>query len=147
MYKLWIATYKEFLLLRRDVGGLVILFLMPLVLVITVTLIQNSSFVRDDNVKVPILLIDNDKDELSATIIKSLTDANTFEIFTEVNDNKIDEEQANELVLKGKYKMAIIIPKGLTHSLSSKVTQNVNEILSEMGVDDDIAMASDEIET
>ena len=80
MYKLWIATYKEFLLLRRDVGGLVILFLMPLVLVITVTLIQNSSFVRDDNVKVPILLIDNDEDELSATIIKSLTSANTFEI-------------------------------------------------------------------
>ena len=147
MYKLWIATYKEFLLLRRDIGGLVILFLMPLVLVITVTLIQNSSFVRDDNVKVPILLIDNDKDELSATIINSLTAANTFEIFTEVNDRKIDEEQANELVLKGKYKMAIIIPKGLTHSLSAKVTQNVNKILSEMGVDDDLAMASDEIET
>ena len=147
MYKLWIATYKEFLLLRRDVGGLVILFLMPLVLVITVTLIQNSSFVKDDNVKVPILLIDNDEGELSATIIKSLTDANTFEIFTEVNENKIDEEQANELVLKGKYKMAIIIPKGLTENLSAKVNQNVNKILSEMGVDEDIAMASKEIET
>ena len=58
MYKLGIAIYKEFLLLKRDIGGLVILFLMPLVLVITVTLIQNSSFVKDDNVKVPIILID-----------------------------------------------------------------------------------------
>ena len=83
MYKLWIATYKEFLLLKRDVGGLIILFLMPLVLVITVTLIQNSSFVKDDNLKIPILLIDNDKDELSESIIENLVQANTFDIFTD----------------------------------------------------------------
>jgi hypothetical protein len=39
MYKLWMSVYKEFLLLKRDFGGLIILFVMPLVLIITITLI------------------------------------------------------------------------------------------------------------
>jgi ABC-2 type transport system permease protein len=137
MYKLWIAIVKEFLLIKRDVGGLVILFLMPLVLVITVTLIQNSSFVKDDNVKVPIILIDLDDDELSSSIISSLKEANTFEIFEDINGQQIDEEQANKLVLKGKYKMAIIIPKGLTANLNAKVSQNVNKILNEFGIENE----------
>jgi ABC-2 type transport system permease protein len=137
MYKLWIAIVKEFLLLKRDVGGLIILFLMPLVLVITVTLIQNSSFVKDDNLKVPILVIDHDKDELSESIIQNLVRANTFDIFTDLNGEPINEDQANDLVLKGKYKMALIIPKGLTANLNKKVAQNVNKILNEMGVEDE----------
>ena len=145
MYKLWIATYKEILLLKRDIGGLVILFVMPLVLVITVTLIQNSSFVKDDNVKVPIILIDNDEDTISESIISTLNKANTFEIFSHVNDKKIDEIKANELVLKGKYKMAIIIPKDLTSNLNSKVSQNVYKILSELGMEDDVEYINEEI--
>ena len=145
MYKLWIATYKEILLLKRDIGGLVILFVMPLVLVITVTLIQNSSFVKDDNVKVPIILIDNDEDTISESIISTLNKANTFEIFSHVNDKKIDEIKANELVLKGKYKMAIIIPKDLTSNLNSKVSQNVDKILSELGMEDDVEYINEEI--
>ncbi len=147
MYKLWIAIYKEFLLLKRDVAGLVILFLMPLVLVITVTLIQNSSFVKDDNVKVPIILIDLDKDELASSIISSLKEANTFEIFKDINGVQIDEEQANELVLKGKYKMAIIIPKGLTANLNAKVSANVGKILSEFGIEDVEAQVDNDAET
>ena len=147
MYKLWIATYKEFLLLKRDVGGLIILFLMPLVLVITVTLIQNSSFVKDDNLKVPILLIDHDKDELSESIIENLVQANTFDIFTDLNGEPINEDQANDLVLRGKYKMALIIPKGLTTNLNKKVAQNVNKILNEMGVEDEKDLDHEIIET
>ena len=147
MYKLGIAVVKEFLLLKRDIGGLVILFLMPLVLVITVTLIQNSSFVKDDNVKVPILLIDLDNDELSSSIISSLNETNTFEIFEDINGQQIEEEQANELVLKGKYKMAIIIPKGLSANLNAKVSYNVNKILNELGIDDEEGEVIKELET
>ena len=56
MYKLWASIHKEFLLLIRDVGGLTILFVMPLVLVITITLIQDSSFKSVQQTKIPILI-------------------------------------------------------------------------------------------
>lgn len=136
MYKLRIATYKEFLLLKRDLGGLVVLFLMPLVLLITVTLIQNSSFVNADHVKIPILVVDHDADELSHRIISSLEETNNFEIISKINEKLIDENQANDLVLKGKYKMAIIIPENLTANLNAKVSRNVNRILSEISMEE-----------
>ena len=44
MHKLLASTYKEFLLLTRDIGGIAILFIMPLVLIVTITLIQDSTF-------------------------------------------------------------------------------------------------------
>ncbi len=135
MYKLWEATYKEMLLLRRDFGGLVILFLMPLVLVITVTLIQDSSFKKINDAKIPILFINNDGGELSISILNNLTDSNSFEILSEINSIKVTEKEANDLVLKGKYKLAIIIPEKLTYNLNEKITQNVSSILSEFGIE------------
>ncbi len=137
MYKLWIATYKEMLLLKRDLGGLAILFIMPLVLVITVTLIQDSSFGGNKNVTFPIILIDNDLDEISASIIASLNENDSFEIVTKIDGTPIDETQANELVLKGKYQLAIIIPENLTTNLNTKISQNVAGILEELGVEDE----------
>ena len=58
LYKLYMSVKKEILLLRRDLGGLITLFFMPLILIIAVTLIQDSSFRRIGNDKIPILLVD-----------------------------------------------------------------------------------------
>ena len=69
MYKLWRSTYKEYLLLKRDFGGLIILFVMPLVLVIAVTLIQESTTQQIFSSKTKVLLIDKDKNEVSKSII------------------------------------------------------------------------------
>jgi len=50
------SVYKEFLLLKRDMGGVVTLFLMPLVLIIAVTLIQDqdSTYKKGNNAKIQI---------------------------------------------------------------------------------------------
>ena len=135
MYKLLNATYKEFLLLKRDIGGLVILFLMPLVLIITVTLIQDNTFKRINDTKIPILFIDNDKAELSTSILTGLMETNSFEIVTKIGGKSIDEAEANKQVLKGKFKLAIIIPEELTSNLKKKISQNVENILSEFGLE------------
>ena len=58
--KLFMSVYKEFLILKRDIGGVIILFVMPLVLIITVTLIQDTTFKKVNDAKIPILLVDND---------------------------------------------------------------------------------------
>ena len=147
MHKLWQSTYKEFLLLKRDIGGLVILFVMPLILVITVTLIQESTSQHIFNSKIKILLIDNDIDELSKTIISNLNDSNSFEIVTKIDEKQITEEQVNDLILSSKYKLAIIIPQDLTKNLSTKVSQNVSKILEEFEISENVAVENVEIET
>ncbi len=147
MYKLWRSTYKEFLLLKRDIGGLVILFIMPLILVVTVTLIQESTSSQIFNSKIKILLIDNDTNALSKSIISNLKDSNSFEIVTKIDGKQITESQVNDLILSSEYKLAIIIPKDLTKNLRVKVSLNVSKILEEFEITEDDAVELDEIDT
>ena len=126
------STYKEFLLLTRDIGGIAILFVMPLVLIITITIIQDGTFKTVSDMKIPILLVDNDKGVISKSITDELEASNAFEVL-----QKNNEEDAKTLVFKGDYQLAIIIPENLSSDLEKKVNQNVEEILAEFGYEED----------
>lgn len=134
MYKLWMSVYKEFLLLKRDFGGLIILFVMPLVLIITITLIQDSTFRSVTESKIPVVLIDNDKGEISKSVIENLNKSGQFEIVSSLDGKKLTETTAKEAVFKGKFQLAIIIPENLSKDLQLKVNQNVDRIISNFGI-------------
>lgn len=131
MHKLWASTYKEALLLTRDIGGLAILFIMPLILVITVTLIQDSTFRSINDTKIPILWVDQDQNKVSKSIYGGLEESNAFTII-----DKTSEEEARELVFGGKYQLAIVIPSNLTTELEQKVNRNVDGLLSKFGLEE-----------
>ncbi len=135
------SVYKEFLLLKRDIGGVVILFIMPLVLIITVTLIQDSTFKTVSDAKIPILLVDNDKGNVSKTVFDNLQKSNIFTVVTKINDEQLTESSAKEAVFKGKYQLAIIIPEKLSADLQSKIDQNVEKITASLGMSDTLAKA------
>ncbi|EKT4549695.1 putative ABC-type transport system, permease component [Flavobacterium psychrophilum] len=141
IYKLFMSVYKEFLLLKRDLGGVVILFIMPLVLIITVTLIQDSTFKTVSDAKIPILLVDNDKGNVSKTVFDNLQKSNIFTVVTKINDEQLTESSAKEAVFKGKYQLAIIIPEKLSADLQSKIDQNVEKITASLGMTDTLAKA------
>jgi ABC-2 type transport system permease protein len=134
MYKLLMSVYKEFLLLKRDFGGLIILFVMPLVLIITITLIQDSTFRSVTESKIPVVLIDNDKGEISKSVIENLNKSGQFEIVSSLDGKKLTETTAKEAVFKGKFQLAIIIPENLSKDLQLKVNQNVDKIISNFGI-------------
>lgn len=140
MYKLWMSIYKEVLLLKRDAGGLVILFVMPLVLIITITLIQDSTFKTATETKIPILLVDNDKGEVSELVKKNLGESNSFEVITSQGGKAIDEAFAKEKVFDGDYQLAIIIPEKLSEGLKEKVEENVTSIMQGVMEEDTVAV-------
>jgi ABC-2 type transport system permease protein len=141
MRKLFASAYKEVLLLSRDIGGISILFVMPLVLVITITLIQDSSFKTINNTKIPILIVDNDKGSISESIFEGFSTSNSFEII-----ENSSEEEAKEAVFKGEFQLAIVIPESLSETLQKKVEQNVEGILAEFGMEEtDPSQAAKEI--
>ncbi|MCB0443657.1 MAG: ABC transporter permease, partial [Flavobacterium sp.] len=139
LYKFFMSVYKETLLLKRDFGGLVILFVMPLILIITITLIQDGTYKSMSDVKIPILLVDNDNDTISKTVRKNLNESGSFEVVTQLNGKNITEGVAQEAVFKGKYQLAIIIPEKLSSDLQLKVNQNVDRIVSSFGLTDSIS--------
>ncbi|MRT15692.1 ABC transporter permease [Vitellibacter sp. q18] len=132
MHKLWASTYKEMLLLWRDLGGIAILFIMPLLLLIVITTVQDGTFKTISDIKIPVLLVDNDKGAVSTQIIDNLSESNSFEIV-----QKATETEAKEAVFTGKYQLAIVIPENLSASLQKKVDQNVEGILSKFGLEED----------
>ena len=136
LYKLWRSFIKEIQLLKRDSGGIVIIFLMPLLLIITITLIQDSTFKNLEGSKIPIIFIDNDKSEVSKVITQELKDSKTFELVTDYN-----EKSAQEAVFGGDYQMAIVIPENLTKDLNSNIDSKVQTIVSSFGLDADSASA------
>ncbi|WP_281321864.1 ABC transporter permease [Flavobacterium aestivum] len=133
------SVYKEFLLLKRDIGGVVTLFLMPLVLIIVVTLIQDSTFKTINDSKIPVLLVDYDKGNVSKTIFDNLQKSDVFSVVTAIDNQPITETVAKEAVFKGKYQMAIVIPSHLSTDLQAKIDQNVQKIVSSLGFADSLA--------
>lgn len=129
MHKLLAGAYKEFLLLSRDIGGLAVLFLMPLLLVIVITIIQDGSFKTIKQNKIPIILVDNDNGEVSKNILQNLKESDMFEVSEQSN-----EKLVQELIQNGKYQLAIVIPENLTNDLNLKVAENVEGILAKFAM-------------
>ncbi len=132
------SIQKELLLLKRDFGGVVILFVMPLILIITVTLIQDSTFKTISDSKIPILLVDYDKGNVSQTVFENLKKSNVFTVVTKIDDKILTEVVAKEAVFKGKFQLAIIIPEKLSVDLQTKIDQNVEKITSSLGLTDSL---------
>lgn len=118
--------------MKRDSGGIVIIFLMPLLLIITITLIQDSTFKNLEGSKIPIIFIDNDKSEISKNIKLELQRSKTFDLLT-----NYDEKSAQNAVFSGDYQMAIVIPENLTKDLNSNIDSKVQTIVSSFGLESD----------
>lgn len=130
MHKLWASTYKEFLLLSRDWGGVGVLFIMPVLLLLVITSVQDSTFKSFEAFKIPIILVDNDKDEVARLITQNLETSGNFEIIVMTS-----EAEARDAVFSGQEQLAIVIPEHLTRSLDDKVTRNVGGILEKFGIE------------
>ena len=126
---------KEILLLSRDIGGLIILFIMPLILVVTVTKIQKSTYDSFSDTSIPILFLDNDQDSISSVIKKHVSAAGNLKIVSEIDNKNITEEQLQSEVFRGKYQVGIVIPKNLSKDLDYKINQNVEKILNQFAFD------------
>jgi len=68
MRKFGYLLYKDYLLLKRDVAGLLLMFLMPAILVVLMALLQESSYRALTEASVPLLLVNRDQGELGEAI-------------------------------------------------------------------------------
>src|SRR5690606_7515258 len=145
MRKLLASAYKEVLLLLRDWGGLAILFFMPSVLIVTITLIQESTFKAVGEATLPIVLVDEDRGEIGRMVASNLSESPHVQLVTATEGHLIDETRARALVSEGKYQIALSIADGISKELSEKVKHNVDRILGEFElVDADHAGSGEE---
>ena len=83
MQKLLAALYKEILILYRDLPGLLILFLMPVILILIVTVAQENAMKWSKESKSEILFVDQSHSATSKAIGQSLDNSGFYTLIKE----------------------------------------------------------------
>ena len=65
MYKLWATIQKDVRVLLRDKVGILLMFVMPIILVVVVTSIQNSTFELVGKNRLALLICNRDTGKMS----------------------------------------------------------------------------------
>jgi ABC-2 type transport system permease protein len=134
MNRFFAAFIKEILLLIRDKAGIIILFLMPVVMVFIFSLVQDVTFtgiLREP--KIPLLMINNDKDSLGKYIEEELIKSGYFNIVYDINGKSFTADEARQLVAKGDYQVSVVIPEGASKSIRKNARTRVIRVLSGFG--------------
>ena len=132
MLRLYSTIQKEILILLRDRGGLIIMFIMPMAMITLMALIQDAPFRDYQEMRIPLLLVNNDNGNLGSTIDLGLNESKIFEI-TKLH---LDQDIVKQKMKSGDYDIAIIIPEGASKMLNSKVSNFVTKKLNEAGFSD-----------
>jgi len=125
MKKFRYLLYKDYLLLKRDLAGLLLMFLMPVVLVILMTLLQESTFRAITDASVPLILINNDKGELGKAIDKELEASGVFKIERQIEGKVPTLQQIEKEIASSRYTLGIFIPENTTENIQKNVARYV----------------------
>lgn len=125
--KLFATLIKDILLLWRDRAGLLVLFVMPAVLVVIITMVQNNVYRLMGEAPGAVILVDLDNGELGQRITERLAGV---KMVSTIAGEKISPQQAATLVGGGDYQLGIIVREGTVAGFVAKAEAEVYSSLS-----------------
>jgi len=117
--------YKDFLLLIRDKAGLSLMFLMPLILVMLMAYLQDSTFSTITESRVPLLMLNADRDSLGNAVEQNIIATNIFDVHTHIENDSLTATTLERAVARGDYRIGIIIPQHTTENIRRGVQSNI----------------------
>ena len=117
MYKFWATFCKELLLLSRDKGGVLVLFVMPAVLVLVVSLVQNNVLEATGEGSIRVLFVDREEGALGEKIRQGLLSSGALALVSELDGKPVTDDAARKAVSRGDFQFCILIPEGATAAL------------------------------
>jgi ABC-2 type transport system permease protein len=117
--------YKDILLMLKDRAGLFLMFLMPLMLVLVMTVLQNNTFKAVSETKLDLLILNKDQDTFGNTVAKALLKQDIFNISQKIDEKPLTLERLKEAVAQGRYKIGLYIPAGITKTVKQALNQSV----------------------
>ena len=121
------SSIKETLLLARDRAGLAMLFIMPMVLILIMSLLQQSTITMLEEQKTPVLVINYDQDTFGLSIVQGLKGASFFDVFEKTDGTLPTETLLKQMVLEGNYRVGIIIHQGASKQLRLKIKKIIQD--------------------
>jgi ABC-2 type transport system permease protein len=112
---------KDIKILLRDRMGLFMMFFMPILLVVVITSVQNSTFELVNNNKISLIIYDNDKDSLSVKLIESIRKIGLFNL--QISDSTLKESEVSSEMHSKDALVALVIPKDFTSFIQKKAEE------------------------
>jgi ABC-2 type transport system permease protein len=145
MYKLRATILKDLRILSRDKVGLLLMFIMPIILAVVITAIQNSTFELVNDNQVPLILDNRDTGEAGRQMVEAINKAGIFEVIA--MEQSADERDMTQLMKSKDAMVALIIPADFTAMVRLKADYIASRALKNFGVDaDSVAAPSKTVE-
>jgi ABC-2 type transport system permease protein len=116
------------------------MFVMPIILAIVITAIQNSTFELVNDNKVPLLLCNKDGGEASNQLMQAIEKAGIFRIKQVTKDET--EQQITERMHAKDALVAIVIPQNFSAAIAAKANDISKKALNKFGLQTDSAKTS-----
>ena len=129
MSKIVACVVKEFRLIKRDYGGLLLLFAMPLFLVLVMTLLQESTFNSINEKRIKVALLNADQSLIGNSFKNGLEQSSIFQIQETVDGRPFTPADVKEVVANGKFNIGIVVPEQTTKQVKSNVLNMVSRQL------------------
>ena len=126
MNKLFALVTKELLVLSKDIHGLVVLFIMPAVFILIMSLAMQDSFDEHTTINIDYALIDNSNSPLSHQFVSQLDLIKTLRRVT-IDADDFDIQTLTNNFTQDRYKFAVIIPGNFAKRLLKSANSGANE--------------------
>ena len=135
MFKLRSTILKDIRILTRDRLGLIFMFVMPIVLAVVITAVQNSTFEMLNTNTVPMLLCNRDTGDAGKQLETAITKVGMFHL-KQLTPNVTDKEISDKMHSKDAV-IAIIIPADFTQKIKLKANETAKKALRNFGMQTD----------
>jgi len=135
LFKLRATILKDIRILLRDKVGLTLMLLMPVLLAIVITTVQNSTFELVNNNKVPLILYNKDTGQVSTEFIRALDKIGMFEL-KNLDSSQNEKDIVSRMHAKDAL-VAIIIPENYTDQTLSRAKNITKEALKNVNIAED----------
>jgi ABC-2 type transport system permease protein len=144
IYRYYISFKKEALLFLNDRVGLTLMFVMPILLVFTITIIQNSIFQIVDSNKITMLVANHDTGDSGSKLIARLDSSGMFNI---QEDKTLGPEEIRKSLSDKKSLTAIYIYADFSKKIQYKSQQLSGIIMADFGLSDSVGKKVSKVET
>ncbi len=135
MFKLRSTILKDIRILTRDRLGLIFMFVMPIVLAVVITAVQNSTFEMLNTNTVPMLLCNRDTGDSGKQLEAAIAKVGMFDM-KQVTPHVTDKEISERMHAKDAV-IAIIIPADFTSKIKQKANETAVKALHNFGMQTD----------
>jgi len=128
--RLLTSVMKEWRLLARDRVGLLMLFFMPALLVVVISVVQMNVLKTMGDDPVALLWVDRDQGETARKLRERLDAVEGIDLVDRVGDVPLDEDAALQLVGEGDYQVCLVIPPDFTRQVQARAAAAAEAMLA-----------------